>query len=93
MKRFLLALIMMIYALGSLAQNQSLSTTGKAQSLCPIQGEKISKSLFVDYKGRRVYFCCSSCIADFKKDPDKYIKKLEADGVVLEKVQLKDARS
>jgi len=29
------------------------------------------------YKGREIKLCCSGCRADFDKNPDKYIKKLE----------------
>ena len=55
------------------------------QKKCPIMGNPISKSLYVDHEGKRVYFCCGGCPARFKADPEKYIKKMEADGVVLEK--------
>lgn len=30
------------------------------------------------YQGREIKLCCSGCLDDFKKDPAKYIKKLEA---------------
>jgi len=39
----------------------------------------------VDVNGKRIYTCCPGCIGKIKADPDKYIKKLEAEGVVLEK--------
>jgi len=40
----------------------------------------------VDYKGERVYFCCAGCPDTFKKNPEKYMKKLKAEGIELEKV-------
>jgi YHS domain-containing protein len=46
---------------------------------CPIQGEDIDPAVTTTYKGKTVAFCCESCIADFKKDPDKYMKKIAAD--------------
>ncbi|PKL15872.1 MAG: YHS domain-containing protein [Spirochaetae bacterium HGW-Spirochaetae-5] len=52
-------------------------------------GWDIDKSRFADYKGNRIYFCCSSCPEDFKKDPEKYVKKLKDSGVVLEKTPAK----
>ncbi len=55
------------------------------QTKCPVMGGKIDKKFYADYKGKRVYFCCSGCLEDFKKDPDKYIKKMEDEGVTLEK--------
>lgn len=56
------------------------------QTTCPVMGGKINKDVYLDYEGKRVYFCCTSCIPEFKKDPAKYVKKLEDQGVVLEKV-------
>jgi YHS domain-containing protein len=50
---------------------------GTEQTMCPIMdGNKIDKNVFVEYKGKKVYFCCSSCKATFEKDPEKYIAKL-----------------
>jgi len=30
--------------------------------------------MFADYKGKRYFFCCGGCPAQFKKDPAKYAK-------------------
>ena len=57
----------------------------KKQTLCPVMGGEINKALFVDYEGKRVYVCCKMCVAEMKKDPAKYIKKLEAEGITLDK--------
>jgi YHS domain-containing protein len=46
------------------------------QTMCPVMEAPIDKSIFVEYKGKKVYFCCSKCKADFEKDPEKYIVKL-----------------
>ena len=54
------------------------------QTTCPVTGDKIDKGLYVDHEGRRVYVCCKKCVDTVKKDPQKYIKKLEAGGVVLD---------
>lgn len=59
---------------------------GKHQTLCPVTGEEIDRKMFVDHEGKRAYFCCESCKAEFKKDPAKYLKKLHSQGVVLEDV-------
>ena len=58
----------------------------KPQTICPVMGGKINKEIYADYEGKRVYFCCKGCIGEFKKDPAKHIKKLEEEGVALEKV-------
>ncbi len=56
-----------------------------AQTKCPVLNNPIDKNVYVDYQGKRVYFCCSACIDDFKKDPQKYLKKMEAEGITPEK--------
>ena len=63
---------------------------GLLHAMLPLS--KINKDIYVDHEGKRVYFCCAGCDATFKKDPAKYIKKLEDAGVVLEKApQAQDA--
>ena len=44
---------------------------------CPVTGDDADKSLTTEYKGRKVAFCCEDCVKDFKKDPKKYIAKLD----------------
>jgi YHS domain-containing protein len=47
--------------------------------ICPVTDEKIdekSKTTY-EYKGKIYNFCCSGCIDEFKKEPDKYIKKVD----------------
>lgn len=47
------------------------------QTTCPVmEGNPIDKNIFVEYKGKKVYFCCAACPDVFNKDPEKYIKKL-----------------
>jgi len=47
------------------------------QTTCPIMdGNKIDKNVFVEYKGKKVYFCCADCKTKFEADPEKYIAKL-----------------
>jgi len=58
----------------------------KPQQTCPIMGDPIDKKLFVDYKGKRIYVCMASCIPTLKKDPEKYIKKLESMGEGVETI-------
>jgi len=52
--------------------------------ICPVSGEKISDvvasgmtPVTYEYEGKIYNFCCSACIEEFKKDPQKYIKKVE----------------
>jgi YHS domain-containing protein len=47
---------------------------------CVVTDEKLGEMgdgyVFV-YEGREIKFCCKGCLKDFKKDPAKYIKKIE----------------
>ncbi len=47
--------------------------------ICPVSGEKIDEKTKAtyEYKGKIYNFCCPMCIETFKKDPQKYIKKVE----------------
>lgn len=62
------------------------ASVGTPQTKCPVMGGDINKKLYVDHDGKRIYMCCMGCIGKVKKDPAKYIKQLEDQGVVLEKV-------
>ena len=48
------------------------------QEVCPVMGGEINKDLYVEYEGRRIYFCCKGCPGKFKENPEKYVKKLES---------------
>lgn len=62
-------------------------TLDKVQTKCPVMGGEIKENkLFADYDGKRVYFCCAMCPEKFKKDPASYVKKLEDDGITLERI-------
>jgi YHS domain-containing protein len=47
---------------------------------CVVSGEKLGEMgdpyVYV-HEGREIKFCCKNCVKDFKKDPAKYIKKIE----------------
>ena len=53
----------------------TVEATGE-QTLCPGMDQPINKELFVEYKGKKVYFCCPGCEETFAKAPEKYIEKL-----------------
>ncbi len=76
-----------LLASASMVFAESTNVAAKAQTSCPVMGGAVNHKIFVDYQGQRIYFCCNGCTADFNKDPEKYIKKLKADGVALEKVK------
>ena len=50
-------------------------------SVCPITGEKVDPNVHrVDYKGKKIGFCCSGCDRDFSANPEKALKNLSPDG-------------
>jgi YHS domain-containing protein len=59
----------------------------KHQTLCPVMGDEIDSSQYLDIQGQRVYFCCKKCEAKLKADPDKYFKQAAADSVLFENIQ------
>ena len=59
----------------------------KPQTTCPVMGGTIDKKLFVDYKGKRTYVCCEGCLAKLRKNPEKYLKKLEKMGQAAETIE------
>jgi YHS domain-containing protein len=40
----------------------------KVNELCPVSKEPISRSIAVEFEGRKVYFCCDHCKEKFKTD-------------------------
>ena len=63
----------------------------KKQPHCPVMERyEIDKSKYIDVKGYRIYTCCKGCINQIRANPDKYIKRLEERGVVIEKAPEKD---
>lgn len=47
--------------------------------ICPVSGEEIKddEKYQVEHEGKIYNLCCKMCLKDFKKDPKKYIEKLE----------------
>jgi Cu(I)/Ag(I) efflux system membrane fusion protein len=54
---------------------EAQAETGE-QTKCPVMGGAIDKRYFTMYNGKKVYFCCPGCDAEFKKEPEKYLDKL-----------------
>ena len=50
--------------------------------ICPVSDEEIKANevVQIEYEGKVYNFCCSMCLKDFNKDPQKFIKKLEDKG-------------
>jgi YHS domain-containing protein len=62
-------------AVDSVSQTQPAAAAAE-QTICPVMGGPINKDVFAEYQGKKVYFCCEQCKADFEKNPEKYLAKL-----------------
>jgi YHS domain-containing protein len=85
MKKFLITtLLASAFVAGSFttmgADKKSDKKSEYPLTTCVVSGEKLGemgKPYVIKYKGREVHLCCESCEKDFKKDPTKYVKKLD----------------
>ena len=49
------------------------------QKTCPVSGETLEdRTVYSDFEGRRVYFCCQKCRDKFDDNPQEYLKKMDA---------------
>ena len=60
----------------SMEQKMPEAMASNEQTHCPVMGGVINKEIFIEYKGKKVYFCCPGCEDPFKKEPEKYVQKL-----------------
>lgn len=51
----------------------------RATKSCPVSGERVHRQTKVasTYKDKTYNFCCTLCLEEFKKDPEKYIKNIQ----------------
>ena len=59
------------------------------QTVCPVLGGEIDKSLFAEVEGNKIYVCCAGCIDKINDEPKKYIDQLEKQGITLDKAATK----
>ena len=67
-----------------MAEDVHAAKSGTEQTICPVMGNPINKDVFVEYEGKKVYFCCPGCIDTFQKDPQKYLSQLPQFGQTKE---------
>ena len=65
------------------AANSDKGAFEKEQTLCPLTQKMIDKEAYGDYNGKRVYLCCNGCLARFKNNPERAMKKLKELHVVV----------
>ena len=61
----------------SMPAHDVVAIEGIEQKTCPVmEGNPIDPNIYVEYQGKKVYFCCASCKATFLANPEKYLAKL-----------------
>ena len=78
-----LAATFLVAPFASLAADEKSDAKAKPYPLktCVVSGEKLGdmgKPYTFTHEGREIQLCCKDCLKDFKKDPAKFVKKLEA---------------
>lgn len=75
----MLATFALVFFLGTLPSVWAVDGPVKAgNKFCPVSGDEIDPAITYVHEGREYGFCCKMCLKDFKKDPAKFIAKLEA---------------
>ena len=70
-------------AFGTVRAEEKSTAKPYPLTTCVVSGEKLGsmgKPFAYDHEGREVRFCCKNCVKDFKKEPAKYLKKLDDAG-------------
>ncbi len=80
--RLLLAATLLALPLAGFAADEKKADKPKPYPLktCITDDEKLGSMgdpYVFTHEGREIKLCCSGCLDDFKKNPAKYIKKLE----------------
>src|SRR5438067_13742467 len=56
----------------------ALPARGEQNKMCPVMPDQPTREdRFIDYQGRRVYFCCDKCMARFAREPEKFLSNLD----------------
>lgn len=80
LKQLLAVLAIFSFCLVSFAADKNAKAKPYPLKTCVVSDEKLGemgKPYVFTHEGREVQLCCKSCLKDFKKDPAKYIKKID----------------
>ncbi len=61
-----------------------------AQPICPVLGNPVDPTVYIDYRGVRIYFCCHLCTPKFLADPGEYTPNLPAE--IQDRLHVAEAR-
>ncbi len=86
-KRIILStILMMSFVCVGLSQhafaNPDAGVVNVGNKVCPVSGESIGSmgdAFKVQHDGKEYNLCCKMCVKDFEKNPEKYIKIVEAE--------------
>ncbi len=65
------------------AKVKDVSPPSGRQVTCPVSGKAVDGNFCTVHLGTCIYFCSKRCVSEFAKEPEKYLKKLDEQGVVL----------
>ncbi len=54
-----------------------IEESAPVNSVCIVSHEEVDPEITYKYENKTYAFCCKKCLAKFKKDPEKYISRLE----------------
>jgi YHS domain-containing protein len=64
-------------ASAAVAGGAGAAPTVLTNEMCPVMRDnKVDPNVYVDYKGKRVYFCCTDCRDTFLANPEPYLQYL-----------------
>lgn len=73
MKKVLISLATAALVVSAFAQKAPKEIACAVMGSHKVNIAKATKDkMFADYKGKRYFFCCGGCPAEFKKNPEKY---------------------
>src|SRR5580704_16258167 len=62
-------------ALGLAAAGVLSAADKEFKATCPVSGAPAKEANALDYKGKKVYFCCQNCPKKYAADPEKFATK------------------
>lgn len=77
-KRFLTvvcACVALGFSISVQSAEEEKTAEKKFDAKCIVSGAPAKEASFVDYRGKKLYFCCENCPKAYKADPDKFLAK------------------
>jgi len=87
-------LMVFVFVSGNFAQEKNKITKQVTKNVdknkifntvCPVSGEPVDQKITYTYKNVTYALCCKTCLAKFKKDPEKFVSRLNDDGKTIKK--------